>query len=939
MKNIVNLALVSAVLAGASLCCLWNCSKSTEQDWSSQIDDIYSRLWKIENPHINSVQEQLDTMRAVFPKLEAADEAFKSYSDSLSKSLSTFSAELPEIERKTSTLSEAFDKAISDAAASGEVDSDIKVKKLTVVRDDALAQIDGARALTDKVFMELQRAVEKAARLDVAFRTDVANAKEYITTVSPDDWAQVSVSTLDHSDKIAADLAVISALAKGLNSSFSALQAILSGNLKSEVAAAMIPVLSYFSEDLASEIINSYARTAYAAASSLEKVYSSKLAAAVAIASENLRNCVNPALGEYGALVEADSLISYSERWQKAQLNSQITYLENVANSSVIDVNIDAAVADNQDAQEELKSSSAKLHSNLDSGAQLLQEEYRKAIREAISTNNGSLKGKIAIGVVETNITARELLKGTETQNNNLEQRVSGTWNEVAIVRKALIQNDTDELSRRIAELARRIQSITFIPEYSDGKVTAYYRTDEEGTLYPLSSHIRFDIRPSSAAAELASVWQNALALKGIYTLTRVSAGEEFDVAIANVIESNGRLDITFRSSSIEECFFENEVSASICLLVSQGDSQKSSSYIAMTPKSLDWIEIPDAVFRDYLISTFDSDGDGNISTYEAMSIKDIDVSGIAPDSHIHSLEGISYFTNLETLNCAGHHLTSLDLSSNTKLTSINCKGNELTQVNLTKCEDLETLDLSDNNLSDIDLSQNLSLKVVNLDENVDLKELEVIYNSALENLSVKNTGLTRLDLSGNRSLVSFNVFEPLSQEIDVIVASQDWLSNVSVIANYGATFYEGENSFFFNGGIEIDGVTWKQYDSEASETDLYGGTNKWAVAKAACPSGWKLPSRGNFAEITNNASDWTEYKGLIGRWFSGSQPYSESVPAVFLNATSATSNYGVYWGNDYVGDRTLNALYFNDSSINPNYTGYTFEFSNDRYGSRCVKE
>ena len=937
MKNIDFRILASTFLAAAF--CLLSCNKTPEQDWSSQIDDIYSRLWKIENPRINTIQEQLDTMRASFPKLDAADEAFKAYSDSLTKSLSSLSAALPEIEAKTTTLYETFDKAISDAASTTGPDTEAKIKKINTVRDDVLAQIDGARVLTYKVFSELNNAVKHSALIDVAFRTDIADTREYVETISSDDWAKVSVSTLDCADKLAADLANINALAKGLNSTFSELQSILSVSLRNEVAAAMNPVLTYFSKDLASEIIGDYARATYTASVSLEKAYASELSTSIAIASEHLRNSVNPALGEYGALVEADSLFSHSCRWLEAQLYSQKAYLEDIASSAFIAVETGAATEDNNNAKEELNSSSAQLHSDLSSGSTLLQEEYRKAIQEAINSNEGRLKGKIAVGVVEANISAWELLKGIESEETSLNKRTAGVWSNVSIVRKSLIQSDTDELISKIDEIARRIQSITFMPEYSDGKASAYYRQADDGTIIPMNSRIRFDIRPSSAAEELADVWQQALSLRGIYTLTRVSGGDEFDLSITNVVASNGRLDITFRSSSIEECFFENKISASLCLLVSQGNSQKSSSYIPLIPKSLNWIEIPDAVFRDYLLEMYDTDGDGNISTYEAAAVKELNLSDLAENNYIHSLEGIIYFTGLETLNWAGHHLTSLDLTSNTKLVALNCKGNELTQVNLTNCSALETIDLSDNNLSNIDVSKCSALKGLNLDNNNELKELDVINNKALENLSAKNTSLTLLDLTDNPALTRVNIFAPLSQKISVMVLSQDWLSSITVIANYGTTYYERDIPFFFNGSIEIDGVIWKQYDSKASGTDPYGGTATWGVAKEDCPSGWKLPARGDFAGISENSSPWTEFNGLNGRWFSGSQPYSESVPAVFLNATNSGSDYGVYWGNDYVGDRTLNALYFNESRVNPNYTGYTFEFSNDRFGSRCVKE
>lgn len=939
MKDKISRAIVPLLLSGICLCCIWNCCRNDGPDWSSQIDEICSRLWKIENPQLNSVSEQLDTMKASFPKFEAVDKAFRDYSDSLSKVQARLSSDLSGTAEKIKALAEAFDAAAADAAAEGGSSSEIEVRKINTVKADVLAQIAAAGELTDNAVAELGNAVLRTAPLEVRFRERLADAKKYAATGLQDDWAAASVSTLDHGDALSETLAAIAALAKGLDSFFSPLATSLQGSLRSEAASAMRPVLSLFPKDSASEIIGDYAAALRDASLSLERAYSTTLSAPLAVASESLRSWVNTSLGEYGTLVETDSLLSVSGRRMAAELSSQKSYLEAIAASEIIACDVSGAIEDNAKAYSELSESLSRLHSGLASGGEKLKEAYRKAVREAIASNGGCLKGEIAFGVVEANLSSSELAKGAETEEKTLGQRVAGTGNEVSIIRKSLIQNDSAEMDKKIEELSRRIQSIVFIPEYSDGKATVYYTQDGDGTIHPLLSHLRFDIRPSSAAEELAAVWRDALSLRGIYTMTRAAAGEEFDISITGVSADGGRLDITYRSSDIEECFFENEVSASICLLISRGDAQKSSAYVPLTKKSLNWIVIPDEVFRLYLIDHFDTDGDGNLSNHEAAAVKTIDVSGLAPSNHIHSLEGIEHFTALESLNCEGHHLTSLDLSSNTGITTLNCKGNRLVSLDITKCTALETLDLSGNSLTDIDLEQNVALKQLIIDGNETLEALDVSWKTALETLSAQNTGISRLDLRGCSALRRYNIFEPSRRDIAIIVSSQDFLSGIEALSNYGVSYYENDTPFFFNGSIEVDGRIWQHYDSAASESGLYGGTCRWDEAKSRCPSGWKLPAKGDFASLSANASPWTEYGGMQGRWFSGSQEYSENVPAVFLNAGYDGSGTGVYWGNDYVADRTLNALYFSGSQIDPNYRGYTFDFSNDRFGSRCVKE
>ena len=76
----------------------------------------------------------------------------------------------------------------------------------------------------------------------------------------------------------------------------------------------------------------------------------------------------------------------------------------------------------------------------------------------------------------------------------------------------------------------------------------------------------------------------------------------------------------------------------------------------------------PDEWFRSE-VGCFDTDRNGYLSKKELEDVRKIDVSVNA----ISSLKGIEYFKNLEELNCAANHLTSLDLSKNMKLRKLRC--------------------------------------------------------------------------------------------------------------------------------------------------------------------------------------------------------------------------------------------------------------------------
>ena len=72
-------------------------------------------------------------------------------------------------------------------------------------------------------------------------------------------------------------------------------------------------------------------------------------------------------------------------------------------------------------------------------------------------------------------------------------------------------------------------------------------------------------------------------------------------------------------------------------------------------------INIPDKNFKDYLISTFDKDNDGELSIEEAVLIENI----YCRSKGIKSLKGIENFLNLKHLDCTSNDIESIDLQKN----------------------------------------------------------------------------------------------------------------------------------------------------------------------------------------------------------------------------------------------------------------------------------
>ena len=110
------------------------------------------------------------------------------------------------------------------------------------------------------------------------------------------------------------------------------------------------------------------------------------------------------------------------------------------------------------------------------------------------------------------------------------------------------------------------------------------------------------------------------------------------------------------------------------------------------------------------------------------------------------------------------------------------------------------------------------------------------------------------------------------------------------------------------------------------------------------CPEGWRVPTYAELDELNNNYSSWTtDDNGRIGRWLSGPNSYTASVPQVFFPAAGNRYNvgnacnrgsYGGYWSSSPLSNYA-NCLAFDGGYVTM-YYGYLRALG---YSVRCVQE
>lgn len=400
-----------------------------------------------------------------------------------------------------------------------------------------------------------------------------------------------------------------------------------------------------------------------------------------------------------------------------------------------------AAIADNLAAITANSADIATLQDELIKTTKEITQAYKNAISNAITSLNGELRDHIASEVATIN-TAIEALTA----------RVAALEKEVKNIKVAIynIQGDIAALQEQVAAILARIQSISFVPKYADGNATMYY-TNSNGTITAGNATLDFELQPASTAAELVSVWESALSAKAVYTMTR-SAGDFVNLTIESATAKDGILTVVVSGANLNEAFFRSEISANVRLQVSDGNNQLASEYVNMVPWTIDNIAFTDANFKAVLLENYDANSDGEISAEEAAAVTSLDVSGTIPQ--ITSLEGIEYFTNLESLDCSYNKIASLDLANNTKLTTVLAATNSLESVALPAS--VTTLDLSNNKLSTVDVSKMKGLTSLNLSINK-LASLNVSQNKQLTSLLCLKNELVSLDVANLTLLTELN--------------------------------------------------------------------------------------------------------------------------------------------------------------------------------------
>ncbi len=128
----------------------------------------------------------------------------------------------------------------------------------------------------------------------------------------------------------------------------------------------------------------------------------------------------------------------------------------------------------------------------------------------------------------------------------------------------------------------------------------------------------------------------------------------------------------------------------------------------------IDEESFPDPVFREFIATYLDTDGDGALSIEEADAVTDMDAYETPELYMVEDMKGIEYFAELSSLYIRSGCLKKLDVTRNTKLQYLAVTDTELQCLDLSMNNELEYLDVSGNMLTSLYLTNSPLLTMSN---------------------------------------------------------------------------------------------------------------------------------------------------------------------------------------------------------------------------------
>ncbi len=475
-------------------------------------------------------------------------------------------------------------------------------KELRTLISDLRKDLEDWEGEVDAKYAEVERRLKALEDADAALDQKIKDLKTYCDTQieNTKDWASATFATLEQHQAVISEIALIK-------------------TQHGELTTALTNLDSQLSQKITDA--------------------EGRLNAAIATSENSIKEWVNSKLSGYYTIAQSDALLSSLEGSLSERLEAQKAELNALINGNQSSIESHAASIDslrNRIIQLEADIAGlATIREELNTAKSEITTAYQAAIKEAIENSEGKLSGQITEGVTTINARIDNVVSEINEALTALSNRVTQCETDIQSLR-----DEINGVKADITKLLARIQSVTYVPRYSDGRARVFFDKDGDNiSAEPLS--LDFEVHPNSLAADLAAVWMKAITLKAVSTITTKADPSFVNLNIVSLVANGGILSLQVEATSLPATFFNGEKSINACLCVSDGTNDLVSEYVPIL-----------AINRNISVATLPAT---NVITGTATLNGSIQYSGEITPTEI----GYYYGSSSEDLSNNGTKVTS----------------------------------------------------------------------------------------------------------------------------------------------------------------------------------------------------------------------------------------------------------------------------------------
>ena len=437
-------------------------------------------------------------------------------------------------------MDEALDgyiKALESVSTDLQKQIDDVQVDVTVLEQSLLNEINTAKKTIQKELTIINKTLDDLKAADDALEAKIADLQTYVDAelATTKDWANATFSTLAQYEQVQAEISGIKASIELINADIKALGTRLSDKIAIDIKTAVDALRAELDAELIAriesavkDVTSAYSEAISSAMSDITAAYTAAISSAIAASESGLKKWVGEQLSQgYYDIATLDGMLSALA----ARLDDT-------------DIDLQNQISEHQVAIGTLKEE--------------LTKAYKDAINDAIAENNGVISAAIASAVKEV--------------EDELQKQIDA----VSLAIEAL----TDSLANLEEAFVNRIQSLKFIPEFSDRKVK--FSDMFEAVL-------NFMVAPEKQADALAEAWsidRNIVKAYLRYTAAPSTRAvcEPIELTVESVV-SNGKGDICVvvkgnTDNPLMEDFWSGIHEAVVYLRISDGSNDVISELI-----------------------------------------------------------------------------------------------------------------------------------------------------------------------------------------------------------------------------------------------------------------------------------------------------------------------------------------------------------------------